>query len=323
METRIPLLSLEEEQRLFGPHDRHVKLVARKLGVRFSSRGGQLRLRGDESEVTPLVTRVEELLVRLRAGEDLHSGQIEDKLLGRGVELTEEPHQQAVVEARRLAVSGSGRGVGEGGLPSARTETQQVYMDLMQESELVFAAGPAGTGKTYLAVAAAVRALRDGKVQRLVLTRPAVEAGENLGFLPGDLEEKIDPYLRPLFDALNDLLGPAATRRMRDMDMIEIAPLAFMRGRTFNDSFVILDEAQNATHVQMKMFLTRLGEGTRAVVTGDISQTDLPKGRSGLADAMHRLEGVQGIGGVVFHRSDVQRSRLVERIIEAYGEDEG
>lgn len=323
METRIPLLSLEEEQRLFGPHDRHVKLVARKLGVRFSSRGGQLRMRGDESEVTPLVTRVEELLVRLRAGEDLHSGQIEDKLLGRETDITEEPHQKAVVEARRLAVSGSGRRAGEGGLPSARTKTQQVYMDLMQESELVFAAGPAGTGKTYLAVAAAVRALRDGKVQRLVLTRPAVEAGENLGYLPGDLEEKIDPYLRPLFDALNDLLGPAATRRMRDMDMIEIAPLAFMRGRTFNDSFVILDEAQNATHVQMKMFLTRLGEGTRAVVTGDISQTDLPKGRSGLADAMHRLEGVEGIGGVVFHRSDVQRSRLVERIIEAYGEDEG
>jgi len=323
LETRIPLLSLEEEQRLFGPHDRHVKLVARKLGVRFSSRGGQLRMRGDESEVTPLVTRVEELLVRLRAGEDLHSGQIEDKLLGRETDITEEPHQKAVVEARRLAVSGSGRRAGEGGLPSARTKTQQVYMDLMQESELVFAAGPAGTGKTYLAVAAAVRALRDGKVQRLVLTRPAVEAGENLGYLPGDLEEKIDPYLRPLFDALNDLLGPAATRRMRDMDMIEIAPLAFMRGRTFNDSFVILDEAQNATHVQMKMFLTRLGEGTRAVVTGDISQTDLPKGRSGLADAMHRLEGVEGIGGVVFHRSDVQRSRLVERIIEAYGEDEG
>jgi len=156
----------------------------------------------------------------------------------------------------------------------------------------------------------------------LVLTRPAVEAGEHLGYLPGDLEEKVDPYLRPLFDALNDLLSPAATRRMRDMDMIEIAPLAFMRGRTLNDSFVILDEAQNATHVQMKMFLTRLGENTRGVVTGDISQTDLPQGRSGLEDAMRRLQGVDGIGGVVFHREDVQRSRLVERIIQAYGDDE-
>lgn len=323
METRIPLLSLEEEQRLFGPHDRHVKQVARKLGVRFSSRGGQLRLRGEEAEVAPLAGRVEELLVRIRAGEDLSTTQIEDKLLGREVDLEGSNLTEAAQEARRLVVSGGGRRAGGSGLPTARTPTQQVYMDLLQEESLVFAAGPAGTGKTYLAVAAAVRAMRDGKVRRLVLTRPAVEAGESLGFLPGDLEEKVDPYLRPLFDALNDLLGPAATRRMRDMDMIEVAPLAFMRGRTLNDSFVILDEAQNATHVQMKMFLTRLGENTRAVVTGDISQTDLPKGRSGLAEAMHRLEAIEGVGTVVFHRRDVQRSKLVERIIEAYGEDEG
>jgi phosphate starvation-inducible PhoH-like protein len=154
-----------------------------------------------------------------------------------------------------------------------------------------------------------------------VFTRPAVEAGENLGFLPGDLEEKIDPYLRPLFDSLNDLIGPRQARRMRDLEILEIAPLAFMRGRTLRQAFVILDEAQNATASQLKMFLTRLGEGTRAVVNGDISQTDLPKSKSGLADAIQRLEGIEGISVIRFHRSDIQRSRLVERIVEAYATD--
>ena len=318
LETRIPLLSLDEEQILFGPHDRHVKQVSRRFNVRFSSRGGNLRLQGGDDEVKLLAARVEDLLQDLRSGKEFQPAQIADALLGTtfaedSVGRGADP-REVVLDAKPNRSKGSG-------LPSARTKTQQRYLDLLDEKELVFSAGPAGTGKTFLAVAAAVRALRDGEVKRLVLTRPAVEAGEHLGFLPGDLEEKIDPYLRPLYDALNDLLSPSAARRMKDMDMIEVAPLAFMRGRTLNDSFVILDEAQNASKGQMKMFLTRLGERTRAVVTGDITQTDLPRGRSGLKDAMQRLEGIEGVGTVEFHARDVQRSNLVARVVVAYGDD--
>jgi len=318
LETRIPLLSLEEEQILFGPHDRHVKQVSRRFNVRFSSRGGNLRLQGGDDEVKLLSARVEDLLQAIRGGKEFEPAQIADALLGttfaedtvgRGAN-----PRDIVLDAKTSKRKGDG-------LPTARTPAQQRYLDLLDDNELVFSAGPAGTGKTFLAVAAAVRALRDGAVKRLVLTRPAVEAGEHLGFLPGDLEEKIDPYLRPLYDALNDLLSPTAARRMKDMDMIEVAPLAFMRGRTLNDSFVILDEAQNASKGQMKMFLTRLGERTRAVVTGDISQTDLPRGRSGLKDAMLRLQGIEGVGMVEFHARDVQRSNLVARVVAAYGDE--
>jgi phosphate starvation-inducible PhoH-like protein len=318
LETRIPLLSLEEEQILFGPHDRHVKQVSRRFDVRFSSRGGTLRLRGPEEDVKLLSKRVEHLLKAMRGGKEFNPSQIADALLGQ--EASEESKMRGS-DARDLVLDGQASQRPGGGLPSARTPAQQTYLDLLADKELVFAAGPAGTGKTFLAVAAAVRALRDGAVKRLVLTRPAVEAGEHLGFLPGDLEEKVDPYLRPLYDALNDLLSPSAARRMKDMDMIEVAPLAFMRGRTLNDSFVILDEAQNASKGQMKMFLTRLGERTSAVVTGDISQTDLPRGRSGLKDAMIRLQGIEGVGMVEFHAQDVQRSSLVQRVVQAYGDD--
>jgi len=315
METRIPLLSLEEEQLLFGPHDRHVKQVGQQFDVRFSSRGGSLRLQGPEKAVRLLVGRVEDLLAAIRRGEELQPNQVADALMGR-----ESAEVAAVLDPRQPIMDGQAQHRTGGKLPTARTPSQQTYLDLLADKELVFAAGPAGTGKTFLAVAAAVRALREGSVKRLVLTRPAVEAGEHLGFLPGDLEDKVDPYLRPLYDALNDLLSPAAARRMKDLDMIEVAPLAFMRGRTLNDAFVILDEAQNATKGQMKMFLTRLGERTRAVVTGDISQTDLPRGRSGLQDAMKRLHAMEGVGMVEFHPEDVQRSSLVQRIVEAYGD---
>ena len=332
METRIPLLSIEEEQLLFGPHDRHVKQVSRRYKVRFSSRGGTLRIQGPEEVVPVLAGRVEELLEKMRGGKTVTPSDIADSLYGRDSQQGKgngrnhggdhgNGHADGFEsEGHGLSSVLMSRGRGDG-LPTARTPTQQVYLDLLAEHDLVFSAGPAGTGKTFLAVAAAVRALRDGRVQRLVLTRPAVEAGEHLGFLPGDLEDKIDPYLRPLYDALNDLLSPSAARRMKDMDMIEVAPLAFMRGRTLNDSFVILDEAQNATKGQMKMFLTRLGERTRAVVTGDISQTDLPRGSSGLQDAMRRLRNMKGIGMVEFRSEDVQRSSLVQRIVQAYGDE--
>ena len=316
MEHRIPLMSLEEEQSLFGPHDRYVKQVARRHQVRMSSRGGTLRLKGPQEEIDIVHVRVDQILELLRSGRELESSEIEAMLFDEDMDVKVAVSKKGVDGYQKSDQRGGVRASGK--WPTARTEAQQRYLDLLRTKDLVFSSGPAGTGKTYLAVAAAVRSLREGSSKRLVLTRPAVEAGEHLGFLPGDLEDKIDPYLRPLFDALNDLMSPAATRRMRELDIIEVAPLAFMRGRTFNDSFVILDEAQNATRVQMKMFLTRLGERTKAVVTGDVSQTDLPGSKSGLKDAIRRLGSIEGVGAVEFAAQDVQRSSLVARIVRAY-----
>jgi phosphate starvation-inducible PhoH-like protein len=316
MEHRLPLMSLEEEQSLFGPHDRYVKQVARRHQVRMSSRGGTLRLKGPQEQIDMMHTRVEQILELLRSGRELEASEIENMLFDEDLDPKKSSSKAGGDGHRKNDQRGSVRASGK--WPTARTEAQQRYLDLLRTKDLVFSSGPAGTGKTYLAVAAAVRSLREGSCKRLVLTRPAVEAGEHLGFLPGDLEDKIDPYLRPLFDALNDLMSPAATRRMRELDIIEVAPLAFMRGRTFNDSFVILDEAQNATRVQMKMFLTRLGERTKAVVTGDVSQTDLPGSKSGLKDAIRRLGSIEGVGAVEFAAQDVQRSSLVARIVRAY-----
>ena len=316
MEHRIPLMSLEEEQSLFGPHDRYVKQVARRHQVRMSSRGGTLRLKGPQEEIDIVHVRVDQILELLRSGRELESSEIEAMLFDEDMDVKVAVSKKGVDGHQKSDQRGGVRASGK--WPTARTEAQQRYLDLLRTKDLVFSSGPAGTGKTYLAVAAAVRSLREGSSKRLVLTRPAVEAGEHLGFLPGDLEDKIDPYLRPLFDALNDLMSPAATRRMRELDIIEVAPLAFMRGRTFNDSFVILDEAQNATRVQMKMFLTRLGERTKAVVTGDVSQTDLPGTKSGLKDAIRRLGSLEGVGAVEFAAQDVQRSSLVARIVQAY-----
>lgn len=316
MEHRIPLMSLEEEQSLFGPYDSYVKQVARRHQVRMSSRGGTLRLKGPQEQIDMIHTRVEQILELLRSGRELEASEIETMLFNEDMDSKTSSSKAGGDAHRKNDQRGSVRASGK--WPTARTEAQQRYLDLLRAKDLVFSSGPAGTGKTYLAVAAAVRSLREGSSKRLVLTRPAVEAGEHLGFLPGDLEDKIDPYLRPLFDALNDLMSPAATRRMRELDIIEVAPLAFMRGRTFNDSFVILDEAQNATRVQMKMFLTRLGERTKAVVTGDVSQTDLPGTKSGLKDAIRRLGSLEGVGAVEFAAQDVQRSSLVARIVQAY-----
>ena len=204
-----------------------------------------------------------------------------------------------------------------------RTAGQKVYIDALRSSEMVFAIGPAGTGKTYMAVAAAVAALKNKQVARIILTRPAVEAGERLGFLPGDLEAKIDPYLRPLYDALYDLLDMEKAQKLFERKIIEIAPLAYMRGRTLNDAFVILDEAQNATGPQMKMFLTRLGFGSRMVITGDVTQTDLPRGEeSGLKAAARVLPGVKGVEFVFLGQADVVRHNLVQRIIEAYDQND-
>jgi phosphate starvation-inducible PhoH-like protein len=205
----------------------------------------------------------------------------------------------------------------------ARRPNQQLYLDAIRDHDLVFAIGPAGTGKTYLAVAAAIHLLKSGRVSKVILARPAVEAGEKLGFLPGDLQAKVNPYLRPLFDALHDMMDFGTIRRFMEHDVVEVVPLAFMRGRTLNNAVIILDEAQNTTMGQMKMFLTRMGQGSKTVVTGDVTQIDLPDPRqSGLIDAARRLRRVRGVSFVAFEKADVVRHDLVQRVIEAYGEDE-
>jgi phosphate starvation-inducible PhoH-like protein len=297
---RLPLL--------FGEHNVNLARIERQLGVRIATRGNVVSISGAIQPAEATRTLLQELWRRTGGGAALGPADIDAAL--------------------RLEPQGEGDGPGRGGAPAirtrrrtiaARTQTQGLYIQAMGEAELVIGAGPAGTGKTYLAVAQAVAALQDGKVDRIVVSRPAVEAGERLGFLPGDLREKVDPYLRPIYDALGDLLSPDQVERRITSGEIEIAPLAFMRGRTLAHSFVILDEAQNTTTIQMKMALTRLGEGSRMVVNGDPGQIDLPAGvRSGLIDAIETLEGVEGVSVVRFTDSDVVRLPLVARIIRAY-----
>jgi phosphate starvation-inducible PhoH-like protein len=293
---------------LLGDHDRHLVRLEQALGVRLSCRGNRVAIAGDPARVEAAQTALQGLWRRLEKGESVGRPEVEAAIKLSDVDndprlpLSDLP----AIRTRRGAVG-------------PRSLGQAVYMDALASSEMVFGVGPAGTGKTYLAVAQAVAMLQAGKVDRIVLSRPAVEAGERLGFLPGDLKEKVDPYLRPLYDALNDLLpGGQLDKRMANGE-IEVAPLAFMRGRTLAHCYAILDEAQNTTPVQMKMFLTRMGEGTRMVIAGDLSQIDLPAGtRSGLRDALDTLEGVPGIGVVRFDRRDVVRHPLVARIVEAY-----
>lgn len=319
VERRVPLISIEEERILFGPFDRHIKRARSAYGLRVNTRDGALRVRGDDASVADFVARVESLLASIRDGCTPPPDEVASYLLaGR-----ESPTPARAEEPSRSPspLRPTGLVADPFALPEPRTEKQQEYLDAIEQHEVTFAAGPAGTGKTYLAVASAVASLQSGLCRRLVLTRPAVEAGEHLGYLPGDYQEKVHPYLRPLYDALHDLLGPAGARRLRGLGIVEIAPLAFMRGRTLNHSFVILDEAQNATAGQMKMLMTRVGEGTKLVITGDTSQSDLPEGKSGLRDSMIRIQGTPGVAVIRFGRTDVQRSPIVQRILEAYGED--
>ena len=293
---------------LLGDHDRHLMRIEQRLGVRLACRGNRVSITGETSRVEAAETALNALYDRLTRGEPISLGDVD--AAARLVDPTSDP---------RLPLSDLPAIRTRKGVVGPRSPGQTSYIDLLAQHEMVFALGPAGTGKTYLAVAQAVAMLISGRVDRIVLSRPAVEAGERLGFLPGDMKEKVDPYLRPLYDALQDLLpGDQMTRRMAAGE-IEIAPLAFMRGRTLAHAFVILDEAQNTTPVQMKMFLTRMGEGTRMVITGDLSQIDLPHGaRSGLADALDTLEGVPGIGFARFTVNDVVRHPLVARIVAAY-----
>jgi phosphate starvation-inducible protein PhoH and related proteins len=292
---------------LFGEHDEHLALIEHRLSVAITPRGNKLAIRGEKLQVEFARSVLLALYGRASRGLEITRGDVDGAVrMAKAQAETDLGVDEGAVRTRRKAVL-------------ARTPTQRDYIDAIRKNELVFGIGPAGTGKTYLAVACAAEALMNGEVDRIILSRPAVEAGERLGFLPGDMKEKVDPYLRPLYDALYDMMPQALVQKGLAENQIEIAPLAFMRGRTLSAAFIILDEAQNTTPQQMKMFLTRIGEGSRMVVTGDPSQVDLPASvTSGLSDAMDVLRGVKGISQVHFKNTDIVRHQLVGRIVGAY-----
>jgi phosphate starvation-inducible PhoH-like protein len=295
---------------LFGIHDIHLKRIEQELDVSIVTRGETVSVSGDAERVQLVDDVLRHLLIVVRKGIS-----ISERDVMYAIQMAKNGTLDYFTELYEEEITKNAKG------KAIRVKTlgQRQYVSAIKKHDLVFGVGPAGTGKTYLAVVMAVNALKSGLVKRIILTRPAVEAGENLGFLPGDLKEKVDPYLRPLYDALNDVLGPDHTQRLIERGTIEIAPLAYMRGRTLEDAFVILDEAQNTTPAQMKMFLTRLGFGSKMVITGDISQVDLPKGvKSGLAVAKEILQNVNDITFVFLEQSDVVRHPLVGKIIDAY-----
>lgn len=336
-ELTIPLRSHEEAILVLGPYDRYARLLRQDLDIEIYARAGNLRLKGADGGIRAASERIEHLLGKARKGRDLSVREIEGILLDRAPVTTE----TATVGGERRGGAKDSGGAGSAGTSSRwggshrpavvrfrprpvepRSENQRRYFEAIEKNDLVFGLGPAGTGKTYLAVAAAVQRLRRGKVRRLIITRPVVEAGEHLGFLPGDLQQKLNPYLRPIYDALRDMIEADDLARMEEAGIIEIAPLAYMRGRTLSNAFVILDEGQNTTASQMKMFLTRLGEGSSMVVTGDPSQNDLPRNqRSGLVDGARRLRGFEGVGFIEFEAADVVRHPLVAQIVRAYDRD--
>ena len=307
LSLRVPSNHLMLE--LLGERDAHLRQVERSFPkATIVARSNELSITAVAGTADHVKTVFEEMLVLVQEGERLDADRV-----ARLIDLVEEdvPSPSGAFTA--------GIQVGRGKQVRSKTLGQARYVEAIHDSTLVFAVGPAGTGKTYLAMAAAVEALQAGAVSRIILTRPAVEAGERLGFLPGDLAAKVDPYLRPLYDALYELLGPDETQRLLERSTIEIAPLAYMRGRTLNDAFVVLDEAQNTSPEQMKMFLTRLGFNSKMVITGDVTQVDLPEGRgSGLKVASRVLEGIPGVARVTLTAKDVVRHRIVAAIVEAY-----
>lgn len=307
---RIALHNAGEGQSLFGPQDSFLKIIEGVTTAKIDSREQEIAIYGGVREVEMLGQLFDVLLQLIRNGYVLTE---RDMLYA--VELAKDHRADQLLDLFKGEITSTFRG------KPIRVKTigQKHYVTTIKKRDVVFGIGPAGTGKTYLAVVLAVAALKEGTVKRIVLTRPAVEAGENLGFLPGDLQEKVDPYLRPLYDALYDVMGPDQTAKALERGLIEIAPLAYMRGRTLDDSFIILDEAQNTTPEQMKMFLTRLGFGSKMVITGDVTQIDLPRGKkSGLVEAKSILSGIEEIGFVQFAEEDVVRHSLVQKIIVAY-----
>lgn len=309
-ELNVNVDNIEDIIALFGNYDANVNLIQRQYNVSVLSRGNDIRISGDEEAVIKAASAVKTLLEMIGRGELISEQSIRYvfSLVDDGME------KEAVrLSDGAVCVTCSGKTV------KAKTIGQKKYLDAVDKNTIVLGVGPAGTGKTYLAVAMAVRAFRNHEVTKIILTRPAVEAGEKLGFLPGDLQNKVDPYLRPLYDALFDMFGSETFARLMERGSIEVAPLAYMRGRTLDDAFIILDEAQNTTREQIKMFLTRLGFNSKMVITGDITQIDLPDSkRSGLVDAMHVLKNVEGISMIRFSEKDVVRHKLVQDIIKAY-----
>ena len=307
----LSLENLDAYQKLFGMNDRNMAILEQELSVTAMLRGQELRLSGEEENIRVAEQAIEGLLLLLSHGEN-----IDPLRIRYAIQLAREGNISRLEELSAkdvIAFTHRGRPI------RSKTLGQQAYVDAVRSHELTLAVGPAGTGKTYLAMCLAVVALKNKEIERIVLTRPAVEAGEKLGFLPGDMSQKVDPYLRPLYDALYELMGMDSYQKLAERGAVEVAPLAFMRGRTLNDAFIILDEAQNATPEQMKMFLTRLGANARCVVTGDISQTDLPKDKkSGLSEAIEVLRGVSGVAVVELTAQDVVRHELVQRIVRAY-----
>ena len=312
MEDTFELFNNQLVQQLVGPQDSNLRTIETLLGVEISSFGNQIVIRGNDDAVKQAKTALEILHHKLSKG--IAVGEQEVKA---AVRMSDAPSEISddEVSLADIVLKTKKRHI------YPRSATQAKYIQTMMKNEMVFGLGPAGTGKTYLAVALAVSMMLEGKIDKIILSRPAVEAGENLGFLPGDLKDKVDPYLRPLYDALYEMLPAEQVDKKLAIGEIEIAPLAFMRGRTLSNAFVILDEAQNTTPMQMKMFLTRLGENSRMVVNGDLSQVDLPRGViSGLRDAIDTLKNIPGIGSVTFSAADVVRHGLVAKIVKAYEE---
>lgn len=311
MKHSLPLLQQEESQRLFGAKDENLRILQNNFTSKIVARGTFITVIGPDSEVPKVVLLLEELLKLVRQGDNVHPRDVEyllEAAKGNMEQPTTEDYAPVTMPLR-----------GKKGMIKPKTYGQRKYLNAISQNDIVFGIGPAGTGKTYLAVAAAVSCLQRKDVKRIILTRPAVEAGESLGYLPGDLKAKVDPFLRPLYDALHDMLPSDLVHRYIEQEVVEIAPLAFMRGRTLNNSFVILDEAQNTTHSQMKMFLTRLGFDSKAIITGDVTQTDLPSGKkSGLVEVSRMLKNIDGIEFSYLSQHDVVRHPLVQKIITAY-----
>ena len=301
---------MEQTVSLFGSFDENIRLIESQYNVKVISRGSEIKVNGDAENVSKAVRAINGLLTLINRGEALSEQNVRYVL-----SLVKEGNEDKLCEMTGdcVCITAKGKPI------KPKTLGQKKYLECIKNNTITLGAGPAGTGKTYLAVAMAVNAFRAKEVNRIILTRPAVEAGEKLGFLPGDLQQKVDPYLRPLYDALFDMLGAESFQRYQERGSIEVAPLAYMRGRTLDDSFIILDEAQNTTREQMKMFLTRLGFNSKIVVTGDITQIDLPDGKkSGLVEAMKILKGIDDIAINIFTEKDVVRHRLVQDIIKAY-----
>ena len=309
-EKLIELNSVETALEIFGSRDENIRLLENEFSITAVCRGSQIKFTGEPEQVAAAARAVDAMLTLLE-----NHTPLEEQTVRYCISLAGAGEERRVRELTQdfVAVTAKGRPV------RPKTLGQREYLQAIKQNAITFGVGPAGTGKTYLAVAMAVKAFKSKEVSRMILTRPAVEAGEKLGFLPGDLQNKVDPYLRPLYDGLFDMLGAESFQKLLEKQTIEVAPLAYMRGRTLDDAFIILDEAQNTSREQMKMFLTRMGTGSKVVVTGDVTQIDLPdRSRSGLLDALNVLKNVEGIARVYFTEKDVVRHRLVQEIVKAY-----